>query len=75
MQALRRLIVLLSCNLLSFTVVSLKHLVQSNFFILSQLTMSGLITLPTTHRQAFGAFFHVFHANFGIPDDRDDDVQ
>jgi len=66
---------LLSCNLLSFTVVSLKHLVQSNFFILSQLTMSGLITLPTTHRQAFGAFFSVFHADFGVSDHRDNDVQ
>ena len=74
MQALRRLIVLLSCNLLSLTIVSLEHLIHFNFFILCQLTMPGLITLPATQRQAFGAFLHVLNADFGIPKHRDNNV-
>ena len=75
MQALRRRIVLLLCNLLSLTTVSLEHFVHCNFFILCQLSMTAVITLPATKRPAFGAFFHVFHADFWIPDHRDNDVQ
>jgi hypothetical protein len=75
MQALRRLIVLSWCNLLSLTVVSLEHLVHFNFFILCQLTMAAVVTFPATKGHALLAFLHVFHADFGISDDRDNDVQ